>query len=580
MAEHNKGGILNKAEVFLRRRKTKLLQTIGKQEKTTDDILLENSQKLEKQQEVASKFQKELKQYVHCAKALSLASKSFYSTVAEVYEPEWENHAQITEILTNMDMLWQDYLTKLQDQVQEPLTKYLATIPQIKARVSKRGRKMIDYDNAKHGLEVLQNAKKKDDAKIAKAQEDLGVALQMLYCINNVNVCIYFSRVVFYGNLFQSLFTAESVFQTEAGKVWGLAPDCHFAMGSQTISDSGAKLASDHEHHTYTPRKNIRSTVVPGRDRGDAYRDSLQIPFFFRYSMSRDDSITNGHVENGPDSPQPDSPTPSSSPNSPTSPEPVSSTEPLTNGTPDTDTSKESIEQDDYVNTQFKEQERKLSESDTSKDTEVKVEEVKDIEVKDVPTDKPAESEQEGKPASEEKKQEEDKEEDVKVNGDLDTSTEQEVPTEAPPPIPASLPPTEDDSKDKEDSSQQKEEKDKDEEEKDKEGKDSDSDSDSGLYQVPPPAKPVADDLPKNYLYTEKTTNPEEEQLPPNYLFSVIATHCYKGEDEDEISFDASEIIYVVDYEDPEEQDPGWLMGVRKCNGQTGVFPENFTKKV
>jgi hypothetical protein len=31
--------------------------------------------------------------------------------------------------------------------------------------------------------------------------------------------CIYFSRVVFYGNLFQSLFTAESVFQTEAGKV-------------------------------------------------------------------------------------------------------------------------------------------------------------------------------------------------------------------------------------------------------------------------------------------------------------------------------------------------------------------------
>jgi hypothetical protein len=58
---------------------------------------------------------------------------------------------------------------------------------------------------------------------------------------------------------------------------------------------------------------------------------------------------------------------------------------------------------DDYVNTQFKEQEREQSESDTSKDTEVKVEEVKDTEVKDVPTDKPAESEEEGKPASEEK---------------------------------------------------------------------------------------------------------------------------------------------------------------------------------
>ena len=61
--------------------------------------------------------------------------------------------------------------------------------------------------------------------------------------------------------------------------------------------------------------------------------------------LYRDESITNGHVENGPESPQPDSPSPSGSPNSPTSPEPVSSTEPLTNGTADMDTSKESIEQ-------------------------------------------------------------------------------------------------------------------------------------------------------------------------------------------------------------------------------------------
>ncbi|XP_053408153.1 myc box-dependent-interacting protein 1-like isoform X2 [Mercenaria mercenaria] len=546
MAENNKGGILNRAEKLLRRKKTLIYQSLGKQGKTTDEILGEDCQRLDKQQEIASKFQKDLRHYVHSARALSVASKTFYSTVAEAYEPEWENHAQITEILTNMDMLWQDYLQKLQEQVQEPLTKYLATIPQIRARVAKRGRKLIDFDNAKHGLDVQQNAKKKDDAKIAKAQEDLDQAQKIYEDLNDELHKelpeFYNSRVSFYGNLFQSLFTAENVFQTEAGKVWALAPDCQFDTGCQTINASAAKLASDHEHYTYTPRKNIRSTVMMG-----------------------DESITNGHQENGPESPQPDSPSSSSSPSSPTSPVPVSTPEPLANGTADADTSKESIEQDDYENTQFNDKSSEsvpakyTEESTSANDTEVKVDPTVEIE-------KPEETVVEEKPVVDEKKPEEEKQEEVKVNGDLDTSTEPEVPEEAPPPVPASLPPTEDVTG-KEDTDVVDESKDKDVKDKDvKENEVSDDDEDSGLYQVPPPAKPVDDDL------------------PPNYLYTVVATHAYTGEDSDELTFDAQEIIYVCDYEDPEEQDPGWLMGVRKKkdqNGvQKGVFPENFTKRV
>lgn len=36
--------------------------------------------------------------------------------------------------------------------------------------------------------------------------------------------------------------------------------------------------------------------------------------------------------------------------------------------------------------------------------------------------------------------------------------------------------------------------------------------------------------------------------------FQVVATHAYKGEDDDELTLDAGEVIYVVSYEDPEEQ--------------------------
>ena len=36
--------------------------------------------------------------------------------------------------------------------------------------------------------------------------------------------------------------------------------------------------------------------------------------------------------------------------------------------------------------------------------------------------------------------------------------------------------------------------------------------------------------------------------------FQVIATHPYKGEDDDELTFESGEVIYCVSYDDPEDQ--------------------------
>lgn len=55
---------------------------------------------------------------------------------------------------------------------------YLAEPPSVfQERVAKRGRKLVDYDSARHHLEALQSAKKKDEAKIAK------VALVLQYTV-------------------------------------------------------------------------------------------------------------------------------------------------------------------------------------------------------------------------------------------------------------------------------------------------------------------------------------------------------------------------------------------------------------
>lgn len=60
----------------------------------------------------------------------------------------------------------------------------------------------------------------------------------------------------------------------------------------------------------------------------------------------------------------------------------------------------------------------------------------------------------------------------------------------------------------------------------------------------------------------------------------VLATHLYNAEDEDELSFEAGEIINIIQSEEPDDQDEGWLMGISTKTGKKGLFPENFTRKI
>lgn len=77
----------------------------------------------------------------------------------------------------------------------------------------------------------------------------------------------------------------------------------------------------------------------------------------------------------------------------------------------------------------------------------------------------------------------------------------------------------------------------------------------------------------------DKGSNVNSDPKPPKYLHKVCATYKYKAEDEDELSFEAGEIIQVIEYEDVDEQEEGWLMGIKESDGKKGLFPVNFTKE-
>lgn len=70
------------------------------------------------------------------------------------------------------------------------------------------------------------------------------------------------------------------------------------------------------------------------------------------------------------------------------------------------------------------------------------------------------------------------------------------------------------------------------------------------------------------------------DDLSVNVLYQVEVTHQYLAQDSDELSLEKGEKIDVIPFDNPDEQDAGWLAGIKVSDGQKGVFPENFTKRI
>lgn len=63
-------------------------------------------------------------------------------------------------------------------------------------------------------------------------------------------------------------------------------------------------------------------------------------------------------------------------------------------------------------------------------------------------------------------------------------------------------------------------------------------------------------------------------------LYKVKTIYKYLAEDVDELCFEADELIQVIEFDETEEQEEGWLKGIREVNGQIGLFPANFTQPI
>ncbi|XP_063114927.1 myc box-dependent-interacting protein 1 isoform X23 [Cavia porcellus] len=279
------GKIASNVQKKLTRAQEKVLQKLGKADETKDEQFEQCVQNFNKQLTEGTRLQKDLRTYLASVKAMHEASKKLNECLQEVYEPDWPGREEASKIAENNDLLWMDYHQKLVDQALLTMDTYLGQFPDIKSRIAKRGRKLVDYDSARHHYESLQTAKKKDEAKIAKpvsllekaapqwcqgklqahlvaqtnllrnqAEEEL-IKAQKVFEEMNVDLqeelpSLWNSRVGFYVNTFQSIAGLEENFHKEMSKL------------NQNLNDVLVSLEKQHGSNTFTvkaqPRKKTK----------------------------------------------------------------------------------------------------------------------------------------------------------------------------------------------------------------------------------------------------------------------------------------------------------------------------------
>merc|ERR1712141_572759 len=206
------------------RAKEKLLQNLGKADKTTDEIFEEHLQNFNQQQAHSTRLHKDINNYIRCIRAMQTASKGLQETLSEVYEGEWPGHEQLYVQGQNSEMLWADLAHKLSDQVLIPLNTYQGQFPEMRKKIEKRGRKLIDFDKERHNVQTLQGNPNRNEAKYARGKESMENAKRTYEILNSELhdelPALFDSRVLFMVTNMQTVFAAEEVFHSETAKVY------------------------------------------------------------------------------------------------------------------------------------------------------------------------------------------------------------------------------------------------------------------------------------------------------------------------------------------------------------------------
>ncbi|XP_064517370.1 myc box-dependent-interacting protein 1 isoform X8 [Pseudopipra pipra] len=548
------GKIASNVQKKLTRAQEKVLQKLGKADETKDEQFEQCVQNFNKQLSEGTRLQKDLRTYLASVKAMHEASKKLTECLQEVYEPDWPGRDDTNKIAENNDLLWTDFHQKLVDQALLTMDTYLGQFPDIKSRIAKRGRKLVDYDSARHHFEALQTAKKKDETKIAKpvsllekaapqwcqgklqahlvaqtnllrnqAEEEL-VKAQKVFEEMNVDLqeelpSLWNSRVGFYVNTFQSIAGLEENFHKEMSK---LNQNLHDVLLGLDKQYSGNAFPVKAQPSDSTPAKANKSPSPPPDGSPITSPETKTVNHELEPSTLEAPGASipksPSQLRKGPPVPPPPKVTPS-----------------------------KEIKQENIISLFDDNFVPEISVTTPSQfDAPGPFQEGASLLDLDFDPIKP----------------------DATV-GKTPTPASQSLPWDLWEPAEAARAGAEAAGSEAAAGAEA-----------------SKTEADSGSTSLP---AVVVETFPATVNgAVEAGASSERADMPPGFLFKVQAMHDYTATDSDELQLKAGDVVLVIPFENPEEQDEGWLMGVKESDWIQhkeldqcrGVFPENFTERV
>ncbi|XP_027735807.1 myc box-dependent-interacting protein 1 isoform X14 [Empidonax traillii] len=546
------GKIASNVQKKLTRAQEKVLQKLGKADETKDEQFEQCVQNFNKQLSEGTRLQKDLRTYLASVKAMHEASKKLTECLQEVYEPDWPGRDDTNKIAENNDLLWTDFHQKLVDQALLTMDTYLGQFPDIKSRIAKRGRKLVDYDSARHHFEALQTAKKKDETKIAKpvsllekaapqwcqgklqahlvaqtnllrnqAEEEL-VKAQKVFEEMNVDLqeelpSLWNSRVGFYVNTFQSIAGLEENFHKEMSK---LNQNLHDVLLGLDKQYSGNAFPVKAQPSDSTPAKANKSPSPPPDGSPITSPETKTVNHELEPSTLEAPGASipksPSQLRKGPPVPPPPKVTPS-----------------------------KEIKQENIISLFDDNFVPEISVTTPSQfDAPGPFQEGASLLDLDFDPIKP----------------------DATV-GKTPTPASQSLPWDLWEPAEAARAGAE------------------------AAGSEVAAGAEASKTEADSTSLPavVVETFPATVNGTvEGGASSERADMPPGFLFKVQAMHDYTATDSDELQLKAGDVVLVIPFENPEEQDEGWLMGVKESDWIQhkeldqcrGVFPENFTERV
>ncbi|XP_056321837.1 myc box-dependent-interacting protein 1 isoform X3 [Danio aesculapii] len=555
------GKIASNVQKKITRAQEKVLQKLGKADETKDLAFEEGVINFNKQLVEGTKLQKDLRAYLTAVKAMHESSRRLYECLDDMYETEWYGRKKMDAVVEDSDLLWTDFHQKLVDHALISMDTYLGQFPDIKARIAKRDRKLVDFDSARHNFAAVNKGKKKEGVKITKpaslleraapswaqgilsahnvaqtslsrsqAEEELERAQKVFEEINidlqEELPSLWNSRVGFYVNTFQSVAGLEEKFHREMGKI------------NQNLYDTLDKL--ENQDMTSERTQDANHTLSPGGPPAIPKSPSKlrpAVPPPPKVTPSKDlkqESIINLFDEAA---------TPNISVTSPTEYD-----APATGNLLDMD--------------------------------------LDSLQAATTPAAQTWDSwEQADKEAEVPQTWDDDGTQPVHSGwGDDGTQATWDDDGSQPVRAPAAYPTWDDADDDKEDDGSQPVQANDNDPTQEAQGWDDDGAQAAETTAV---TEEAAAAEPVNETAQESAESPESVEMPESFLFKVKAMHDYNATDSDELELKAGDLVLVVNYENPDDQDDGWLMGVKESDwiqlkdlGKKGVFPENFTQRM